>query len=394
MTSADVSPRARAHPQLVPLWRGLVVYRVVTLVAALVNAARFAGEWARPALGVAVVAVMVAWTAVSSVRYLRRGDAGTAVADLVITALATASTLLVDTPDRVAQGGSVITTVWSAGPVLAMAIALGWRGGLLGAVVTVGVLFGVRRALDGDLLFDAQLLLIAGLAVGLAADTMRRSVEQLRAAAAREAATAERERLARDIHDGVLQVLALVRRRGDELARTSTPHDTAPGLELARLAGEQEVALRRLITSAPPTPGPDGTVDLSSRLAGVLPAHASLAVPAAPVLLPATVVDELAAVVREGAGNAAAHAGADAGLWVLVEDDPAAVTVSLRDDGVGIPDGRLDEAVAEGHLGVAGSMRGRVDALGGTITLQTGPGEGTEWEIVVPRSSARSGRKP
>lgn len=384
MTSPDVSPRARAHPQLVPLWRGLVVYRVVTLVAALVNVARFAGEWARPALGVAVVAVMVAWTAVSSVRYLRRGDAGTAVADLLITALATASTLLVDTPERLAQGGSVITTVWSAGPVLAMAIALGWRGGLAGAVVTVGVLFGVRRALDGDLLFDAQLLVIAGLAVGLAADTMRRSVEQLRAAAAREAATAERERLARDIHDGVLQVLALVRRRGDELARTSTADDSAPGLELARLAGEQEVALRRLITSAP-TPGPDGTVDLSSRLAGVLPAHASLAVPAEPVLLPATVVDELAAVVREGAGNAAAHAGPGAGLWVLVEDDPAAVTVSLRDDGVGIPEGRLDEAVAEGHLGVAASMRGRVDALGGTITLHTGPGEGTEWEVVVPR---------
>ena len=44
MTSADVSPRARAHPQLVPLWRGLVVYRVVTLVAALVNVVRFAGD--------------------------------------------------------------------------------------------------------------------------------------------------------------------------------------------------------------------------------------------------------------------------------------------------------------------------------------------------------------
>ena len=115
----------------------------------------------------------------------------------------------------------MITTVWSAGPVLAMAIALGWRGGLSGAVVTLAVLFGVRRALDADLLFDAQLLLVAGLAVGLAADTMRRSVEQLRAAAAREAATAERERLARDIHDGVLQVLALVRRRGDELPATA-----------------------------------------------------------------------------------------------------------------------------------------------------------------------------
>ncbi|MEJ2888781.1 MacS family sensor histidine kinase [Actinomycetospora aeridis] len=389
MTTADVSPRARAHPHLVPLWRGLVVYRVVALVAAVVNLVRFGGGWERPLLGLVVVAAMAVWTLVSSLRYLRFGDPATACADLVVTALATASTLLVDSPEHIAQGGPVITTVWSAGPVLALAVALGWRGGLVGSVVTVAVLFGVRRIVDGDLLFDAQLLVVAGLAVGLAADTMRRSVEQLRAAAALEAATAERERLARDIHDGVLQVLALVRRRGDELARTD---GTAPAVELARLAGEQEVALRRLITSAP-VPGPDGTVDLSSRLAGVVPAHASLAVPAEPVLLPAAVVDELAAVVREGAGNAAAHAGPGAGLWVLVEDDPQGVTVSLRDDGVGIPDGRLEQAASEGHLGVAGSMRGRVDALGGTITLHTAPGEGTEWEIVVPRAGTRSRRR-
>lgn len=387
MTTAD-GARA-AHAQLVPLWRGLVVYRVVALAAVLVNLLRFGDSWARPGLGVLVVAAMVVWTALISVRYLRRGDAPAAAVDLAVTALATASTLLVDTPERVGAGGPVITTVWSAGPVLALAVALGWRGGFAGAVVTVGVLFGVRRALDTDLLFDAQLLLVAGLAVGLAADTMRRSVERLRAAAAREAATAERERLARDIHDGVLQVLAMVRRRGDELPRDED--GDAPAVELARLAGEQEVALRRLITSAP-VPGPDGTVDLSSRLAGVLPARASLAVPAEPVLLPAAVVDELAAVLREGAANAAAHAGPDAGLWVLVEDDGAAVTVSLRDDGVGIPDGRLEEAAAQGHLGVAGSMRGRVRALGGTMALHTAPGEGTEWEVVVPRPAKGGAR--
>jgi signal transduction histidine kinase len=366
--------RARAHPDLVPLWRGLVVYRVVALVVAVVNLVRAVDAWARPALGVAVLVAMAVWTAVSSWRYLRTGDPVTAVVDLGLTSLATVSTLLVETPERIAAGGAVVTTVWSAGPVLALAVALGWRGGLGAAVLTVGVLFGVRRTVDADLLFDAQLLLVAGLAVGLAADTMRRSTERLRAAAAREAATAERERLARDIHDGVLQVLALVRRRGEEL----------PASELARLAGEQEVALRRLITSSP-APRADGTVDLVARLGSVLPARASLAVPAEPVLLPAAEADELVAVLREAAANAAMHAGDDAGLWVLVEDDEAGVTVSVRDDGVGIPEGRLEEAAAEGHLGVAGSMRGRVATLGGTITLHTAPGEGTEWEIVLPR---------
>ena len=47
-----------------------------------------------------------------------------------------------------------------------------------------------------------------------------------------EAATRERERLARGIHDSVLQVLALVRRRGEELGGEAA--------ELGRLAGEQE----------------------------------------------------------------------------------------------------------------------------------------------------------
>jgi signal transduction histidine kinase len=57
----------------------------------------------------------------------------------------------------------------------------------------------------------------------------------------------------------------------------------------------------------------------------------------------------------------------------------------VRDDGPGIPDGRLDAAYAQGRMGVAKSMRGRVLDLGGTIELKTAPGMGTEWEITVPR---------
>lgn len=60
--------RARAHPELVPLWRGLVVYRVVALVAAVVNLVRALDAWARPALGIAVVVAMAVWTAYSSWR--------------------------------------------------------------------------------------------------------------------------------------------------------------------------------------------------------------------------------------------------------------------------------------------------------------------------------------
>jgi signal transduction histidine kinase len=215
---------------------------------------------------------------------------------------------------------------------------------------------------------------------------MRRSTARLRTAIAAEAATAERERLARDIHDGVLQVLAFVRRRGDEAARADPE---GPVAELARLAGEQEVALRRLMTSAAPvtmtaTDHDTAAVDLSAALGAVLPARATLAAPADPVRVPAPTAETLAAVIREAAANAAEHAPG-ASLWVLVEDGDDAVTVSVRDDGPGIPHGRLVEAEAAGHLGVASSMRGRVEALDGTMSLHTGPGQGTEWEITVSR---------
>lgn len=70
---------------------------------------------------------------------------------------------------------------------------------------------------------------------------------------------------------------------------------------------------------------------------------------------------------------------------MLLQADPDRVEVSVRDDGPGIPSGRLDAAVADGRLGVAESIRGRINAVGGTTDLLTGP-SGTEWEIIVPRN--------
>lgn len=364
------------HAALLPLWRGLVVFRVVALVYAAVNVVRDVGLYARPALGIAVLALMAVWTLATSVAYLRGADR-LAPVDLVVTVLATTSTLLVADPARIAAGGPVITTVWSAGAVLAIALAFGIRPAIGAVAVSVGALWVTRRALDAALLSDAQLLLVAGVAVGFASVAMRRSAQRLQEAIATEAAAAERDRLARDIHDGVLQILALVRRRG--------PHLGDP--ELVHAAAEQEVSLRRLITRGPiGLDGPDDEpVDLGAAIGAALPARAVLAVPPDPVCVPGGLARSLLAVVREAAANADAHAGPDAGLWVLLEDDTDAVTISVRDDGPGIPHGRLESAAEQGHLGVASSIRGRVTELGGTADLVTAPGDGVEWELRVPR---------
>ncbi len=79
--------------------------------------------------------------------------------------------------------------------------------------------------------------------------------------------------------------------------------------------------------------------------------------------------------------NVACHVGADAQAWVLLEDLGAQVVVTVRDEGPGIPAGRLDEAESQGRLGVSQSIRGRVADLGGTALLVTAPGKGTEWEL-------------
>jgi signal transduction histidine kinase len=72
---------------------------------------------------------------------------------------------------------------------------------------------------------------------------------------------------------------------------------------------------------------------------------------------------------------------------VLVDDEGAVVTVTIRDDGPGIPAGRLAEAAAEGRLGVSQSISGRISDLGGSADISSTPGSGTEVRLRVPRAA-------
>ncbi|MYR18200.1 ATP-binding protein, partial [Streptomyces sp. SID6137] len=101
-----------------------------------------------------------------------------------------------------------------------------------------------------------------------------------------------------------------------------------------------------------------------------------------------------AAAVGAALDNVRRHAGAGARAWILVEDEPADILVTVRDDGPGIPEGRLAEAEGEGRLGVAQSIRGRLRDLGGSAELISVPGQGTEVELKVPKGAlAARGKK-
>lgn len=341
----------------------------------------FVREWDRyPDHGIAMVVLvmMAGWTAVVTVAY--GTDAGRrsrmAGYDLVVTVGFIAANALTQSWTQLYAGAPILTSLWATGPIFALAVERGRDGGLIGATIIGAALVAVRQRFGDQEIFNTTLFFVAGVTLGYAATTTRRATAAMREALAAEGATAERERLSRSIHDGVLQVLAIVRRRGTEIGGEAA--------DLAALAADQEVALRTLMTSRPR--GASGRVDLFATLRLRATAQVEVITPVGELLLPRRTVEDVDAAVGEALSNVVQHAGSSARAWVTAEDQGEQVVVSVRDDGVGIDDGRLEQAQQTGHLGVAQSIRGRIIALGGTVELHSSPQQGTEWELTVRKA--------
>ncbi|SEG84527.1 Histidine kinase [Nonomuraea solani] len=360
-----------------PFWRAIAVFRVASLVYAAVLMFQYRG-YEEPVLGWLVIGVMALWTAGATFAYsvaaLRRWPL--LAMDLLVAMACLLASPYVEGASQGAAGIMPVPATWVAAPVLAWAVHGGRRAGAVAAaVVAAGDLWLRVRAPDVPILINgAVLLFLSGVVVGHVARLAKQAEARMQRAIEMEAAQRERERLARDIHDSVLQVLALVQRRGRQLGGEAA--------ELGRLAGEQEAALRELV-SAGPAP-PEGTTDLRTLLARHRSPEVTISTPATPVLLPAEAAGAVAAAVGAALDNVRAHCGPGARAWVLAESDDGAVTVGVRDDGPGIPDGRLAEAHAAGRMGVARSIRGRIADLGGTVSIVSVPGQGTEVEIRLP----------
>jgi signal transduction histidine kinase len=178
----------------------------------------------------------------------------------------------------------------------------------------------------------------------------------------------ERADLAARVHDSVLQTLALIQREGDPK-------------RVATLARRQERELRAWLY-------PDREPAATGTLAGAVESAAAEIeeVHGVRVELVRTgdaPADErvraLVLAAREAMANAAKHAGVEE-LAVFVDASPERVALFVRDRGAGFD----PAAVPPDRRGIAHSIRERMERVGGTASIVSSPGAGTEVELVLP----------
>ena len=187
----------------------------------------------------------------------------------------------------------------------------------------------------------------------------------------------ERAEIAAHLHDSVLQTLALIQRQAGD------------SREVQRLARSQERQLRIWLygpagyatAGESPTPASSSLAASLAEVAGDIEDTYAIAV--TPVIVGDAPMDQhLAALVaasREAMVNAAKHAAVEE-ISVYAEVEDGTVSVFVRDRGVGFD----PTAVGTDRRGLAESIRGRMERHGGTATVHSQPGEGTEVELTIP----------
>ncbi|MEX8518898.1 MAG: sensor histidine kinase [Leptothrix sp. (in: b-proteobacteria)] len=205
------------------------------------------------------------------------------------------------------------------------------------------------------------------------------------------AETRERQRIARELHDEIGQLLAVARFKVHEL-RSCPPDEHAPHLEELGQLLEQASRATRSATFDLSSPALSLGLDealrsltqrLSRQAATVF--HFEGQMPALNWSQPMLAV--LYRVTRELAVNAQRHAHArQVGLRLQVDARQLRITVS--DDGIGIaPDWAKRGLRRDGGFGLV-SCHAQMKALGGTLVVESGVGSGTLATMTLPLEQA------
>ncbi len=192
---------------------------------------------------------------------------------------------------------------------------------------------------------------------------------------------AERQRLSADIHDtlaqGFTSILMLIQAAQADLDGS---HPRAGRhLDLAAAAARENLAeARALVADLAPAQLDGSTLpDALRRLSQAAGTQASFAVSGRPEPLPMAAEVVLLRVCQEALANARKHANAHS-VTVRLGYDPDAVRLEVSDDGAG-----FDPDLVSGGYGLRG-MRTRVAEAGGTLTVCSKPGTGTQVSAEVP----------
>jgi signal transduction histidine kinase len=266
------------------------------------------------------------------------------------------------------------------------------RVGVLGLAVAAR---STRRFGVGEVETLSALATQVGLA--LEAARLRRELQVL-------AVQGERERIAREMHDGLAQVLGYVNTKSqaveEMLAAGRVPEARRQLAELAEAARSVYVDVREAILSlSTPVPADRGIVPALEEYAAQYAESSKLAVKfgatseATAAKLSAAAQAEVFSIAREALTNVRKHARANrVGLDLTL--DAADFVLRIEDDGVGF-DADLLAAGPERwpHFGLAG-MRERAQSIGGRIAWHSRHGAGTTVELRVPVGSTPWGHLP
>lgn len=218
-------------------------------------------------------------------------------------------------------------------------------------------------------------------------ESLRQALGQVRELANRErhSIEEERKRIARALHDQFGQNLAVFGMEIGELRRycRGTPHIDEILNRMETLLGDARGAMREVISDLRP-PALDAGLpaaiahlgDVWSRSTGI---STELAVVGHSERIAAAVQTTLFRVLQEALNNIAQHAGANSVLITLTVNDREA-SLSVADDGLGMEPGARDKV---GHFGLFG-IEERMEAVGGTVSVESAPGRGTELSVTVP----------
>lgn len=330
-------------------------------------------EHLRPGRGfpmVAMLAVMLAVTVATTwlvrVRPATLTHPATVLGEIVVAG----GGLLVDGWVFTADRAQSLVWAWPAAGIVSLGVLFGARWATLSAVAlgfasyfgdarTSVAAFGVAAA------SKMALYLLAAIVAGYVARRLRKAEIEVSSANARA-------EVARTLHDGVLQTLAVVQRRSDDG-------------ELVALAQEQDRELRDFLFGVAPQ-AESRTLQIALReTASTAGSRFGLRVDVVladdlPELRPAAVT-AVAGAVSEALTNVGKHADADRVVLYAEPDDrrgPSGVFCSVKDNGRG-----FDASQVAYGQGLRGSIEGRIHAAGGEVAIDSRPGRGTEVKVWI-----------